>query len=726
MSSFPFKQNVAPQMAKPCGSKTTQPYERSHMIGQSHRQSYQQPSYQQSQQPSYQRSQQPSYRQSLQQNTADQACVTMNKFCPLYTATVQSFELDIKYLCCTIGMVCNAACWGCKSLAANKQYWPKICNPDLICSPNNICDSVGDAFYVLTGLRNNMDATFAWFYQKKWYEKTAPFYGRNITRVEVKYPSYIPEGGCTPDNVEAMAEKAWDILRGLTEEIRERIKDLKTVSGCSAGSHSQYSQQPQQPSYHQPQYLQQNTTLPIEPVPMIIKDSRGVSFDTNIHGLNPEIYSDSNWPGPGFWNPNNTTINKDGFLELAIRKNAIQDGKSWANAEASTVQTCTYGDYYVTVQFTGGGAGDFVKDWNTTFGIYTYSPLKTAWPACAGNIAQEADLIEWGKSRDPKNPGVAQWGMQPWFVCNPNPPPTKDCCQHQGSDRLDSTRLPRWAELKQEDWNAIGSQNNIITFKMTWRPGSIQMWANPGDLDASNFPTTARWSYTSPPDSAMFVPVDNGTVHLRFNLWAPGVAPPNSPPAMIGPSDGVEKSVVVRRVVFPSGSASPTPTDGTESQKVACIALGKFCDLYVPWGQSVGNAIGTLCSNTQDTRNPLCWDCRYITAVTPVTWPKACDPKNPCTPQNVCELVGDAWYVLSSFRKNMDVTLGWLKDNKSASYRMFPRVDVVLPPAIQPGGVGCNPSNVGEIAQQALATLTAMSQEVGAAISDLFSASGCQ
>jgi hypothetical protein len=74
----------------------------------------------------------------------------------------------------------------------------------------------------------------------------------------------------------------------------------------------------------------------------------------------------------------------------------------------------------------------------------------------------------------------------------------------------------------------------------------------------------------------------------------------------------------------------------------------------------------------------------------------------------------------------MDVTLGWLKDHKKATYIIVPRVDVVLPPAIQPGGVGCNSSNVGEIAQQALATLTAMSQEVGAVISDLFAASGCQ
>lgn len=453
----------------------------------------------------------------------------------------------------------------------------------------------------------------------------------------------------------------------------------------------------------------------------IIKNSQGFQFSTNYHGTGTDanIYNSDNQPGPSFWNPNNAFIGNDGELHLRYIQNAVHDSKSWASAEAQLLSPLNYGDYYYTVQFVSdGGAGAYSEnnDWNTTFGAYTFAQAGLDKSVMCGNYCYESvdnpnachelDIIEWGKSRNPKNVGIAQWGTQPWF--DPN---STNC-------NFNSTNLDRSAwNFKQADWDAIGAANNNITFRMNWTqtPKNLEFWAAPGDYGTqpwnNGFLDNVKWHFHYSGDSRN-IPIVDGKTYLMFNLWAPGVTP------NIGPSDGKPKEVIIKNIAVPPSVVPPPPQPSTDE---VCKIIGQFCDLNGTLGQSLDKGFTMLCTKSIK----WCWDCNGFPTSVP-GFPNACLSTSNCTMDNVCAYVGDMWYYLKEvLRVNISQTFAAYYDRKSLNYTPIQTVSVEVPKELQSGGSGCNSGNVLVFAQQAFATLSAISDEVGQRFTNIIALSGC-
>ena len=451
----------------------------------------------------------------------------------------------------------------------------------------------------------------------------------------------------------------------------------------------------------------------------IIKNSQGVQFFTNYHGTNSNINDGKNQPGPSFWNPDNAFIGNDGELHLRYIQNAAQDSNAWASAEAQLLSPLNYGDYFYTAQFVSdGGAGAYSEnnDWNTTFGAYTFAEAGLTTPGMCGNYCYESvdnpnachelDMIEWGKSRDPKNVGIAQWGTQPWFDSNCN---------------FNTKNLDRSAwNFKQADWDAIGAANNNITFRMNWTPTNLEFWAAPGDYGTQpwnkGFQDNVKWhfKYSGDPKN---IPTVDGKTYLMFNLWAPGVLIGNN--QKIGPSDGKPKEVIIKNIAVPPGGVQPSPSPSSDE---VCQIIGKFCDLNGTLGQNLSKGFGMLCQE----ENLYCWNCGSLTFPSSLSaFPKACIQGNTCNMNNLCDYVGDMWYYLGELRKNISLTFAVYYNSKSAGFTNIQTVNVVVPDALQIGGSGCNSGNVLEFAQQALDTLLAISGEVGLRFDNITYITGC-
>ena len=447
----------------------------------------------------------------------------------------------------------------------------------------------------------------------------------------------------------------------------------------------------------------------------IIKNSQGLQFFTNYHGTDSNIYDGKNAPGPSFWNPDNAFIGNDGELHLRYIQNAVQDSNAWASAEAKLLSPLNYGDYFYTAQFVSdGGAGAYSEnnDWNTTFGAYTFAQAGLTKAGICGNFCYESpdnpnachelDMIEWGKSRDPKNVGIAQWGTQPWAI---NPP---NCT-------VNTKNLDRSAwNFKQADWDAIGAANNNITFRMNWTPTNVEFWAAPGDYGTQpwnkGFQDNVKWHFKYSGDPRN-IPTVDGKTYLMFNLWAPGVLIGQN--QKIGPSDGKPKEVIIKNIAVPPGGVPPPSTDE------ACQIIGKFCDLNGSLSQSLQQGFGMLCTQA----NGKCWDCSGFPINANVS-PKACG--NTCTMDNLCDYVGDMWYYLGVLRNNLSQTFIAFYDGKRDKvFRNIGTVGVDVPKELQSGGSGCNSGNVLELAQQALDTLTAISAEVGQRFNDIIAVTRC-
>lgn len=304
----------------------------------------------------------------------------------------------------------------------------------------------------------------------------------------------------------------------------------------------------------------------------------GFKFWTNYHGENFDNINDPrNQPGPCFWKTSNAFIGTDFELHLLLDKN-VNQYQTWGSAEAvlMTDKPLDYGTYWFTVQFVGEdpGAGAYnwpldsngnviygpdgkpAGDFNTTFGAFTYKYDGTPTSGsgqCYPNICHEIDMVEWGKSRIPNNVGVAQWGVQPWYGCVDPPTPTK-CVP---TNKLDPSRIVRWAEFTQADWDELGKQKNNITFKMVWQKGKpIEFYANPGDFGPQpwkSFPLNPRWMQVLDQSQAMFTPEVDENTRLHFNLWAPvcGCLIGNNQPVAMGPADGKAKEVIVKNIAVP-------------------------------------------------------------------------------------------------------------------------------------------------------------------------------
>ena len=449
----------------------------------------------------------------------------------------------------------------------------------------------------------------------------------------------------------------------------------------------------------------------------IIKNSQGVQFFTNYHGTHSNINDGKNQPGPSFWNPDNAFIGNDGELHLRYIQNAAQVPNEWASAEAQLLSPLNYGDYYYTVQFVSdGGAGAYSEnnDWNTTFGAYTFAQAGLIEAGLCGsfcyksadnpNACHELDMIEWGKSRDPKNVGIAQWGTQPWFA---------DAQCAFSTKNLDRSA---W-NFKQADWDAIGAANNNITFRMNWTPTNLEFWAAPGDYGTQpwnkGFQDNVKWHFKYSGDPRNIPTVDEKT-YLMFNLWAPGVLIGQN--QKIGPSDGKPKEVIIKNIAVPPGGVPPPSTDE------ACQIIGKFCDLNGTLGQSLEQGFRMLCTQA----DPNCWNCTGFPTGSDA-FPKACLSKSICTMDNVCDYVGDMWYYLGVLRNNLSQTFALLYNNKEGKgFANIDTVSVEVPKELQSGGSGCNSGNVLEFAQQALDTLTAISDEVGRRFNDIIAVTGCR
>lgn len=343
----------------------------------------------------------------------------------------------------------------------------------------------------------------------------------------------------------------------------------------------------------------------------IITNKAGLQFDTNYHGNSSDINAGTNQPGPSFWNPKNAFIGTDGELHLRYQQNA---DKVWESAEAVCLTPLTYGDYYFTVQFvdpqataTGGGAGsyDSPADWNTTFGAYTFSKANLTDGGPCGNYCykleepnacHEIDIVEFGKSRDPNNFGMAQWGTQPWFTVDNNNP-NNNC-------KFNSSNLNRdmWDLNKNNKWKAIGDAGNNITFRMNWQNGdkkNLQFWAAAGDYgpepwnkgfndqNFDNATSTNAWSFFYYIDGNPYgnngisanIPEDKNT-YLHFNLWAPGVLP------KIGPIDNKPKEVIVKNICLPV-------VNDIYIGSINCYKNWDFIDVSDIWNQKL-YGIGVL------------------------------------------------------------------------------------------------------------------------------------
>jgi len=452
----------------------------------------------------------------------------------------------------------------------------------------------------------------------------------------------------------------------------------------------------------------------------IITNSQGLNFSTNYHGTGTDsnIYNPENQPGPSFWNPNNAFIGNDGELHLRYIQNAVHDSKSWASAEAQLLSPLNYGDYFYTVQFVSdGGAGAYSEnnDWNTTFGAYTFAKAGlTQAGMCQNycyesadnpNACHELDMIEWGKSRDPKNVGIAQWGTQPWFA--------------DASCNFNTKNLDRSAwNFKQADWDAIGAANNNITFRMNWTPTNLEFWAAPGDYGTQpwnkGFQDNVKWHFKYSGDPRN-IPTVDGKTYLMFNLWAPGVLIGNN--QKIGPSDGKPKEVIIKNIAVPP---SPVPPPQPSTDEV-CKIIGQFCDLNGSLGQSLDQGFTMLC--TKSIKG--CWDCNGF-PTTSHPFPKACIQGSTCTMENVCDYVGDMWYYLQQLRNNLSQTFTAYYNSKDAGFAPIQTVNVVVPNELQSGGTGCNSGNVLVFAQQAFATLSAISDEVGQRFTNIIAVTGCK
>lgn len=243
-----------------------------------------------------------------------------------------------------------------------------------------------------------------------------------------------------------------------------------------------------------------------------VTDKDKVSYLTNYHGDTDNVAE----PGPSNWSPGNTFI-ADGNLHLLLSYDPQTNTSK--SAEAQVKEPSGYGDYHFTVTFVDG-AGSFMngKNVNTTFGAYTYNNKPKVWNCATGNNCNEADMVEWGKSRSASNPGPAQWGIQPW---------------NDGSGNVDQRRLPRWQDFSQADWDEIGRNGNAISFSMNLAKDNVEFWATPGDYNKRTFNRdNAKWHFQVDKSQQQYFPFftegpEEGTTHLMFNLWAP-VGPDNT------------------------------------------------------------------------------------------------------------------------------------------------------------------------------------------------------
>jgi len=178
-----------------------------------------------------------------------------------------------------------------------------------------------------------------------------------------------------------------------------------------------------------------------------------------------------------------------------------------------------------------------------------------------------------------------------------------------------------------------------------------------------------------------------------------------------GKVNGKSKKVIMNNI-----AASQSSTDEV------CQIIGTFCDLTGTLGQNLQQGFGMLCQKL----NLMCWDCDSMQfPPNSSAFPKACIKGNICNMDNLCDYVGDMWYYLGELRNNISQTFAVYYDTKGAPYSDIPTVDVVLPDALKSGGSGCNSGNVLELTQQALNTLTAISDEVGKRFDDITYVSGC-
>ena len=84
------------------------------------------------------------------------------------------------------------------------------------------------------------------------------------------------------------------------------------------------------------------------------------------------------------------------------------------------------------------------------------------------------------------------------------------------------------------------------------------------------------------------------------------------------------------------------------------------------------------------------------------------------------------WYYLGVLRNNLSQTFTAFYNTKNKGFRTIGTVRVDVPKELQSGGSGCNSGNVLEFAQQALDTLTAISDEVVQRFNDIIAVTGCR
>jgi hypothetical protein len=253
------------------------------------------------------------------------------------------------------------------------------------------------------------------------------------------------------------------------------------------------------------------------------------------------------YPGNIYYDPKNVTLLND-ILKLSMTNDG--PNSSWCGAEAVLCEPCTYGEYYVVVKIPTG-AKAFLDDYNTTIGIFTFKADNTPTPglgSCYPNTCHEIDIVEYGKGRNSQEQSAGQWGIQPWYGCasdpnNPNPDCDPDCIS---DGQVVSSRIKRWPNFTEEQWQAILYADSTITYKMIWKGPrepiyyALQPGHSPGKPWDMFSGQTPMLSFTLDPKENWAVPETDMNTYLHVNLWC-----------QEKPSDNQPKTILVWDVFTP-------------------------------------------------------------------------------------------------------------------------------------------------------------------------------